>query len=159
MTKSLVRWLGGIKTDLSVPLEGLTNHDIRELIHNSKDDVWAHQFASIIANDVGTIEWGMSNPTRVTVRDLAVHVMNRYLYFTHRSRCTDPRVHRLLDTLICWNVTDPGCMPASVSYNEDDDVVREAIGQYNFQAPLVREHFNKTRHLMPYEPIATDRYQ
>lgn len=159
MAKTTVRWLGGIKTDLSVPLEGLTRQDIKALCLDSVDDPWAAQVADIVSEDALALEYGMRSPSNVTVREVAVHAMNRYNYYNARQRATDSRVHRLLDDLLLFGTPMEGAMPPTVKWEDGEGViVREYLGKFNFQASLVREHFDALRHLMPFEPIPTDRY-
>lgn len=159
MKKTTVRWLGRIVTDLSVPLEGLDWGAIKALCLKSKDDPWVVPYADIIADDAMALEYGMRSPSNVLVREVAVHVANRYHYYTARQKTVDPRTHRLLDDLLSFGSPSEGALPVVVCWDDGPIKVREYIGKYNFQASLVREHFDDLRNYMPYEPIATDRYR
>lgn len=160
MAKPTVRWLGSIKTDLSVPLTGLDRQDIKVLCLDSEDDLWAEQFADIISEDALSLSYGMRSPNNVYVRDIAVHVANRFNYYLARQRTTDSRVHRLLDDLLLFGTPSEGVIPVMVNWTDDQDIqVSEYLGKYNFQASLVHEAFDALRHRMPFEPISTDRYE
>lgn len=123
-------------TDLSIPLTNLTVADVRNIVLNTNDDSWAIPYGHLVGSLFSIMNYGYDSPERVTVRELAVHVYNREMYFNARTKNNTTMFHVLLDKLFDSTRAMEGVISKSASFKDVLVPYHDIIGRYNFMPHL-----------------------